>query len=123
MSFDTAKPKCEAVESRPGCIQAALCILGDKWSPLLISQLVSGAKTFGELEELLEGISPRTLSARLAKLQEDDIISRNQYQVHPPRYRYQLSEKGRGLQDILMKMAEWGEKYPDNSLSRMARIA
>jgi len=123
MSFDTAKPQCEAVESRPGCIQAALCILGDKWSPLLISQLVSGAKTFGELEELLEGISPRTLSARLAKLQEDDIISRNQYQVHPPRYRYQLSEKGRGLQDILMKMAEWGEKYPDNSLSRMARIA
>lgn len=111
MSFSTVKPQCEAVESRPGCIQAALCILGDKWSPLLISQLVSGSKTFGELEELLEGISPRTLSARLTKLQEEAIISRDQYQAHPPRYRYLLSEKGQGLQDILTKMAEWGEQY------------
>lgn len=122
MSFETVKPQCEAVETRPGCIQAALCILGDKWSPLLISQLVSGAKTFGELEELLEGISPRTLSARLTKLQDDEIVARNQYQVHPPRFRYQLSEKGRGLQDILLKMGEWGEKYHNSaSLKTQAR--
>lgn len=123
MSFDTEKPQCEAVESRPGCIQAALCILGDKWSPLLISQLVSGSKTFGELEGLLEGISPRTLSARLSKLQDDEIIARQQYQVHPPRYRYQLTEKGRGLQDILTKMAEWGEKYHTLPASTFSRIA
>lgn len=123
MSFDTEKPQCEAVESKPGCIQAALCILGDKWSPLLISQLVSGSKTFGELEGLLEGISPRTLSARLTKLQEDAIISRTQYQVHPPRYRYQLTDKGRGLQDILVKMADWGEQYREVPTDRMSRIA
>lgn len=111
MAFDTTKPQCNIVENKPGCIQTALCILGDKWSPLLIGQLVSGAKTFGELELMLVGISPRTLSARLSKLQEDAIIKRKQYRAHPPRYRYELTNKGRGLQDILGKMAEWGERY------------
>lgn len=111
MAFETLKPQCEEVETKPGCIQAALCILGDKWSPLLIGQLVSGPKTFGELELMLVGISPRTLSARISKLQEDEIITKKQYKAHPPRFRYELTEKGRGLQDILQKMAQWGEQY------------
>ncbi len=113
MAFDTLKPQCDIVEKTPGCIQAALCILGDKWSALLIGQLVSGAKTFGELEDVLSGISPRTLSARLTKLQEASIVLKRPYQDHPPRYRYELSEKGRDLQDILTSMANWGEKYPE----------
>lgn len=115
MSFDTANHHCEKIESKPGCIQAALRILGDKWSPLLIGQLVSGAKTFGQLESLLEGISPRTLSARLTKLQEDAIITKNQYQKHPPRYQYLLTEKGQALLEILTAMAEWGEKYSEKT--------
>ncbi len=111
MSFDTLKPPCEKVEKRPGCIQAALEILGDKWTPLLLGQLVSGQKTFGELELKLTGISPRTLSARLSKLEEQEIIVKNKYNAHPPRYRYDLTEKGLGLQEVLKKMADWGEKY------------
>ncbi len=113
MSFATLKPQCEAVENRPGCIQSALCILGDKWTPLLIGQLVSGAKTFGELEVVLVGISPRTLSARIHKLQDDMIVSKIRYKDHPPRFKYELTTKGRGLQEILIKMAEWGETYRD----------
>ena len=79
MSFSTVKPPCAEVESRPGCIQAALNILGDKWSPLLLGQLVSGQKTFGELEHTLAGISPRTLSSRLSKLEDENIIVKNKY--------------------------------------------
>ncbi len=111
MSFDTLKPACSTIETRPGCIQAALEILGDKWSPLLLGQLVSGQKTFGELELMLTGISPRTLSARLEKLLDQEIIKKNQYNAHPPRYKYELTEKGTGLQEVLLKMADWGEKY------------
>jgi len=111
MSFDTLKPPCDTLETRPGCIQAALGILGDKWTPLLLGQLVSGQKTFGELESMLTGISPRTLSARLNMLESESIIRKNKYNAHPPRFKYDLTEKGKGLQDVLIQMAEWGEKY------------
>jgi len=111
MSFDTVKPVCSKLEKSPGCMQAALSIIGDKWTALLLGQLVSGQKTFGELESMLTGISPRTLSARLEKLLEEDIIVKNQYNAHPPRYKYDLTQKGRGLQEILQNMADWGEKY------------
>ena len=111
MSFITPKPACNKVEKKAGCIQAALCILGDKWTPLLVGQLVTEPRTFGELETMLTGISPRTLSARLEKLQEEQIIERQQYNAHPPRYKYHLTPKGQDLQEILSKMAEWGENY------------
>lgn len=111
MSFDTVKPQCSKLEKRPGCIQAALQVLGDKWTPLLLGQLVSGQKTFGELESMLTGISPRTLSARLEKLVDEGIVIKNQYNAHPPRYKYDMTEKGQGLQEVLQQMADWGEKY------------
>ncbi len=99
------------IEDRPGCIQAALNILGDKWSPLLLSLLFEGGKTFGEMEKTLEGISPRTLSARLDRLETEGILERHQYCEHPPRYKYCLTDKGRDLRAILLQMAAWGEKY------------
>ena len=111
MAFITPKPQCEKVEKRPGCIQSALNILGDKWSPLLIGQLVSEPRTFGDLEIMLVGISPRTLSARLDKLTRENIIVRKQYNAHPPRFKYHLTEKGEDLEKILRTMADWGERY------------
>jgi len=111
MSFDTLKPQCEKLENKPGCIQKALAILGDKWSPLLLGQLVVGAKTFGELELMLTGISPRTLSQRLTKLEDEGVVAKNLYNNHPPRYKYSLTEKGADLVNILKAMSKWGEKY------------
>jgi DNA-binding HxlR family transcriptional regulator len=111
MAFDTVKPQCMEIEKKPGCIQAALNILGDKWSPLLLGQLVEGKKTFGELELMLSGISPRTLSARLDRLETEGIVSKIQYCKHPPRYRYVLTEKGQDLRSILVQMGDWGAKY------------
>ncbi len=102
---------CTKVEKRAGCIAAALNILGDKWSPLLLGQLIEGSKTFGELELVLAGISPRTLSARLEKLAENEIVLKNLYCKHPPRYRYELTQKGKELQNILSAMGDWGDKY------------
>ena len=92
-------------------MQATLCVIGDKWSPLLLGQLVSGEKTFGELELLLNGISPRTLSARLDKLLNENIVLKNKYNAHPPRYKYRLTIKGTDLVEVLEKMTSWGEKY------------
>lgn len=102
---------CSSLESKPGCIQAALKIMGDKWTPLLLRDLNDGGHTFSELELSLGGISPRTLSQRLEKLCAEKIIEKQTYCAHPPRYTYNLTEKGRGLKNILVSMADWGALY------------
>lgn len=113
MAYKTiSRVQVKGLESRPGAIQAALEILGDKWSPLLISQLIKQPKTFGELELSLPGISPRTLSNRLKNLLAENIVSKGQYLAHPPRYSYGLTSKGKELQGIVTRMAKWGERYP-----------
>lgn len=99
------------IEDHPGCIQSALSILGDKWSPLLLSELVECSKTFSELEEALPGISPRTLSARLDRLISYQVILKKEYCQHPPRYQYELTKKGSELKDILSAMADWGARH------------
>lgn len=101
----------QSLEKRPGCIQAALAIIGDKWTALVLRDLSEGAKTFSELEHSIVGISPRTLSQRLDKLNSQAIVTKNNYCLHPPRFEYAITPKGLALQDVLIKMAEWGDKY------------
>lgn len=96
---------------QPLCIQTTLRIMGDKWTALILRDLVDGTNTFSCLEVSLKGISPRTLSQRLEMLQSEGIIDKRQYCEHPPRSKYLLTKKGTELQDVLIKMAEWGAKY------------
>lgn len=94
-----------------GCISNALSTLGDKWTGLIIKELVNGSKCYSELEFALKGISPRTLSARIDKLLDNKVIDKELYCDHPPRYKYALTKKGSELEKILSAMAEWGSKY------------
>lgn len=104
----------QQIEKRDGCLQHTLHILGDKWTALIIRDLTSQPAKFGDLEVSLRGISPRTLSQRLAMLEIEDIVVKRLYCEHPPRYQYELTSKGLGLQEILVKMAEWGETHFDS---------
>lgn len=104
----------QKIESRPGCIQSALEIVGDKWTPLILRELAESAKTFGAIEDALH-LSPRTLSQRLDKLEITGIINKQIYCQKPPRYKYSLSSKGQELLDILRAMADWGEKHHTSS--------
>lgn len=101
----------QQIEKKPGCMQEALKILGNKWTALILMELSASQATFSQLEVALTGISPRTLSQRLNKLESEDIISRSCYCEHPPRYQYQITQKGKDLQSVLKKMADWGAKY------------
>jgi len=96
---------------KPGCIESTLCIIGDQWTALILRDLTVEPRTFSQLEASLKSISPRTLSQRLEHLVGQQIIEKRLYCEHPPRYNYALSNKGNELQDVLDKMAEWGEKY------------
>jgi DNA-binding HxlR family transcriptional regulator len=99
------------VNKSPDCVLYTLSILGDKWSLLIVREMTSCPQSFSDLESSLEGISPRTLSMRLNKLIEGEIISKALYCVRPPRYQYSLTEKGADLKNILKDMSAWGKKY------------
>jgi DNA-binding HxlR family transcriptional regulator len=99
------------LEKKPGCIQTTLSIIVDKWTGLIIRDLSEQPARFGDLQSSLNGISPRTLSQRLNKLETEKIITKSLYCSHPPRYTYQLTQKGKELQQILTKMADWGTRY------------
>lgn len=101
----------KAIEKRPGCVKAALGIVGDKWTCLILQEITKGSCRFSSLERNLDGISPRTLSQRLTSLEEAHIVTKQNFAEVPPRVEYALTPKGRDLLPILRQMAEWGYKY------------
>jgi DNA-binding HxlR family transcriptional regulator len=100
------------IEKRPGCVAVALCVVGNKWTALIVMELSKGPARFSVLEHTLAGISPRTLSQRLDYLQERKLITKTAFAEVPPRVEYALTNKGKDLLPILKSMADWGEKYP-----------
>lgn len=107
-------PSLTTIETRPGCIQSALAIVGDKWTPLILRDLHTAPQTFSDLETSLQ-LSPRTLSQRLVKLEAEKIVAKRLYCPHPPRYEYYLTDKGRELLTIIRAMADWGERHTSSS--------
>jgi DNA-binding HxlR family transcriptional regulator len=99
-------------DSECGSITASLKIIGDKWTGLLVRELTTGPKRFTALQEALPGISPRTLSQRLDRLEYCNIVSRKVFAEAPPRVEYSLTAKGEDLIPILQSMIDWGAKYP-----------
>lgn len=85
-------------------------IIGSKWTMLILHQLCSDKKRFGELQRLLPGISPKTLSERLRQLEENGIVHKKIFAEVPLHVEYSLTEKGMTLKDIFTKMERWGEE-------------
>lgn len=103
----------KALEPKTGCIAGAMEIIGNKWTALILRDLCSGSKRFGELEKSVGSINPRTLSQRLDDLESHGIVTKTSYAEVPPRIEYTLTQKGRDLQPVLEQMAAWGNKYYD----------
>lgn len=92
-------------------IAQTLNIIGDKWSLLILHRLFIGYETYMEILEGLEGIPTNLLSERLKTLEFDELIYKELYQDHPPRYKYSLTEKGMDLVDVFNSLVLWGEKH------------
>jgi DNA-binding HxlR family transcriptional regulator len=91
-------------------IEKTLRIIGKKWTLLIIRDLLGGKKRFSQLAQSLYQISPRTLSSRLKDLEKNEIIKKKIFNQIPPRVEYQLTQKGKGLKDILNQIRKWGSK-------------
>jgi DNA-binding HxlR family transcriptional regulator len=100
------------VTRRSSCPAAcALDLAGDKWTLLVVRDLLRGRHTFKELLAGGEGIPTNILADRLRKMEEAGLIDARPYQDRPVRYRYELTPKGRELRDVLTAVARWGKKH------------
>lgn len=86
-------------------------LVGDSIVLIIIRELISGPKRFGDIQQSLKGVSSRTLTEKLKKLEAQDIISRIEYKEKPPRVEYSLTPKGKGLKKIVKALLEYGEVY------------
>lgn len=92
-------------------IANTLDLVGDKWSLLVVRDLLHGKRTYGELADSPEGIPTNILADRLKRLEGAGIIESSVYQERPTRYAYALSRKGLALGDVLLAFVRWGRKH------------
>lgn len=94
-------------------VARSLDVLGDRWTLLVVRDLLRGRGKFQEFTESLPGIAPNILSDRLKQLEEGGIVTRRFYSDHPPRAEYVLTEKGRQLDVVVGALAAWGARHAD----------
>jgi len=91
-------------------IAKALEVVGERWTLLIVRDVMNGNRRFGELQRSL-GVARNVLSARLQRLVEEDILERRPYQSSPERYEYFLTEKGLDLWPALVALLAWGDRH------------
>lgn len=99
----------------PACpVEITMSLIGDKWKVLIIRDLLTGTKRFGELKKSLSGITQKVLTNNLRQIESSGLILRKVYAEVPPKVEYSLSDTGLSLKPILDSMVEWGNEYRKN---------
>ena len=96
----------------PACpVETTLTMISDKWKVLILRDLLTGTKRFGELKKSLTGVSQKVLTSQLREMEASGLLTRTVYAEVPPRVEYSLTPLGRSLQPIMDAMRVWGEQY------------
>ena len=99
----------------PACpVEITMGLIGDKWKVLIIRDLLTGTKRFGELKKSLDGITQKVLTNNLRQMESSGLILRKVYAEVPPKVEYSLSNTGLSLKPILDSMVKWGNEYREN---------
>jgi DNA-binding HxlR family transcriptional regulator len=97
---------------RSGCpIANTLDLVGDRWTLVIVRDLINGKKRFSEFLDSPERITTNILTDRLAAMDAAGLITRTAYQQRPPRFEYTLTEKGLGLWPVLQNICRWANRY------------
>ncbi len=86
-------------------------IIGDRWTLLVIRDLLKGKHRYGQFSASPERIATNLLSERLKRLEEQGIVESRLYSHHPPRSEYRLTAKGEELRPIVASMRRWGLRH------------
>ena len=100
----------------PECpVEATLALIGDKWKPLILRDLMDGTKRFGELKKSIGTVSQKVLTAQLRDMEAKGLLTRKVYAEVPPRVEYTLTELGSSVRPVLDAMAAWGTAYQERN--------
>ena len=91
-------------------IAGALEVVGERWSLLIVRDVLLGLRRFDELQANL-GIARNVLQTRLERLIETGVLEKRRYSERPPRHEYRLTEKGLELWPTVMALMRWGDRH------------
>lgn len=94
--------------------ESAISLLSQRWTGLIIYQLLSGPQRFSHLTEVI-GISGRLLSERLKNLEAQGVVVRKVYPETPVRIEYELTEKGFSLKPVMDAIQDWSQEWIEPS--------
>ena len=96
----------------PACpVETTLTLISDKWKVLILRDLLTGTKRFGELKKSIGHVTQKVLTAQLRQMEASGLLTRTVYAEVPPRVEYTLTDLGYSLKPILDAMWAWGEGY------------
>ena len=102
----------EMSDALPACpVETTLTLISDKWKVLILRDLLTGTKRFGELKKSLDGVIQKLATAQCRHIEGSGLLTRKVYAEVPPRVEYTLTELGYSLQPVLEAMRDWGEAY------------
>lgn len=103
----------------PACpVEITMGLIGDKWKVLIIRDLLTGTKRFGQLKKSLNTITQKLLTNNLRQMEASGLIERKVYAEVPPRVEYSLTDTGISLKPILDSMVAWGNEYREKKISK-----
>lgn len=95
-----------------GCpVQAMSDLFAGKWKVLILWHLSFRSLRFGEIRDLLPGVSEKVLTAQLRQLERDGLVLRNVTPTKPPRVDYKLSASGEDMIPVMETMCAWSVKH------------
>lgn len=92
-------------------VEATLSFMSDKWKVLILRDLLTGTKRFGELKKSIGSISQKVLTSNLRAMEEDGLLKREVFAEVPPRVEYTLTDRGRSLEPVIDAMRVWDEAH------------
>ncbi len=92
-------------------IAVTLDILGDKWTLLVVRDLLLGATRYNDFLDTPENIRTNILADRLKRLEEHGLIAKTAYQARPVRYEYRLTQKGLALRPMIRQIVKWANEF------------
>ena len=105
-------PRSRQQEPRSRCpITNTLDIVGDRWTLIILRDMLNGKKRFSEFLDSPERITTNVLTDRLGLMEAAGLVSKTPYQLRPKRFEYKLTEKGLGLLPVLQEICRWANRF------------
>jgi DNA-binding HxlR family transcriptional regulator len=95
----------------------AVELIGRRWTGAILRAMMAGVNRFSDLSATVPGLSDKMLSERLKELESRGIVVRRVIPVTPVRIEYELTDKGRDLEQVVQALADWTERWGPESLT------